>query len=261
MLPIELAGKVAIVTGASQGIGLGVSSVLARAGCDIAGCGLSHPDDPKVNKFESSIQEYSRKAFYKSIDITSEHEINSFIKDVIAHYGRIDILVSNAGKNMFTSPDKCEADFWNENVALNLKSHWLISKACHAQLIKNKGSIIIMSSNHAYSTMPDCFPYNVSKAGLSGLVQSLAVQWGPEIRIIGLAPGFIETDGGNKWFETFDDPAAKREEIKNIHPLKRFGTIEEIGAFCAFLCSSYSSFASGTTYLIDGGRSALMQDR
>lgn len=261
MLSIDLKGKVAIVTGASQGIGFGVAEIMAKAGCHIAGCGMSDEDSPKVETFKGTILKTGQKVFYKSLDIKSESKITSFVDEVMTEFGRIDILISNAGKNMFTSPEKCDVDFWDENADLNLKSHWLISKACQPELQKNRGTIIIMSSNHAYASLPDCFPYNVTKAGLKGLVKSLALQWGPKIRVIGLAPGFIETKGGEMWFESFSDPKAKKEEIRDIHPLKRFGSVNEIGAFCAFLCSDYAAFITGTTYLIDGGRSAVMQDK
>ena len=261
MLPIDLKGKVAIVTGASQGIGFGVASMLAKAGCKIAGCGTSNEDHPKIDSFKSTISKTGQEVYYESLDIKSEIEIDRFVSNVMIEFGRIDILISNAGKNMFSDPEDCGLDLWDENADLNLKSHWLISKACQAELKKNKGSIIIMSSNHAFVTLPSCFPYNVTKAGLVGLVKSLALQWGPEIRVIGLAPGFIETIGGEKWFESFPDPKAKKQEIIDIHPLRKLGTVDEIGAFCAFLSSDYAGFITGTTYLIDGGRSTVMQDK
>ena len=179
---------------------------------------------------------------------------------MIRHFGRIDFLISNAGVNRFTAPEDCETAFWEENMELNLKSHWLISKACYAQLKATRGTVMLMTSNHAYATLPDCFPYNVAKAGITGMVKALAVQWGPEIRVIGLAPGFINTEGGDKWFESFPDPAKKREEVVAIHPAGKLGTVEEVGAFTAFLCSGYAGFMTGTTYLMDGGRSAVMQD-
>ena len=260
MLSIDLKGKIAIVTGASQGIGLGIAVMLAKAGCHIAGCAITSEDSPKAQGFIKAVQETGQKVMYKSLDIRFKDQIDDFVKEVQYKFGKIDILISNAGKNMFTKPELCEEDFWNENSDLNLKSHWLISKACKVELSKNNGVIIIMSSNHAFATLPDCFPYNVTKAGLVGLVRSLALQWGSEIRVIGLAPGFIQTEGGDKWFDSFTNPQEKKQQIIDIHPLKRLGSVEDIGAFCSFLCSDYANFITGTTYLVDGGRSAIMQD-
>lgn len=260
MMPIDLQGKVAIVTGSTQGLGLGIARIMAKAGCDVAGCGLSSPESEKGSSFRSVVEGNGQKSYYQVVDVKSEKEIDHFVDNVINRFGKIDILISNAGKNLFTSPENCTGSFWDENGDLNLKSHWLISKACYPELKKNKGFILLMTSNHAYSTISDCFPYNVTKAGITGLVQALAVQWGPDVRVLGLAPGFIETEGGESWFQSFPDPEKKRQEIIRIHPIKRLGTVDEIGAFCAFLSSGYAGFMTGATYLIDGGRSAVMQD-
>ncbi len=125
---------------------------------------------------------------------------------------------------------------------------------------KNNGVIIIITSNHAFQTIPNCFPYNVSKTALTGLVRSLAIEWGPNIRTLGLAPGFIDTPGNKKWFDSFPDPHLELDRTINLHPVKRIGTVEEVGTWCVFLASSYGGFASGCTYLLDGGRSSIMQD-
>jgi NAD(P)-dependent dehydrogenase (short-subunit alcohol dehydrogenase family) len=147
------------------------------------------------------------------------------------------------------------------NYKLNLSSHWAISKLCKPYLERSdNGVIIIMTSNHAFTSIPGCFPYNVTKTALTGLVRSLAMEWGPKIRTIGMAPGFIETPGNDKWFESFPDAEAERQRTIKLHPAGKLGTVEEVGAFCAYLATDYARFITGTTYLMDGGRSALMQD-
>lgn len=260
MLAIDLTDKIAIVTGCTQGIGLGIAQVLAKAGCDIAGCGLSEENSEKTIRFRELVNKQGRKAFYKKTDIKSENDLHLFVDAVIEEYGKIDFLVSNAGVNMFTAPESCTSSFWDENMDLNLKSHWMLSKACHPYLKQQKGVILLMTSSHAYTTIPDCFPYNVAKSGIDGLVRALAVQWSSTIRVVGIAPGFIETEGGDKWFNAFPDPEEKKQEILQIHPVKKLGSVDEIGALCAFLCSDFAAFITGTTYLIDGGRSAVLQD-
>ena len=120
--------------------------------------------------------------------------------------------------------------------------------------------IIIITSNHAFSTIPGCFPYNVAKTALTGLVRSLTIEWAPAIRTVGIAPGFIDTPGNQAWFNAHDQPEEERARTVNLHPVKKLGTPEEIGAWCVFLASPYASFSAGTTYVIDGGRSAIMQD-
>ncbi len=260
MLSIDLQGKTAIVTGSTQGIGLGIATMMSRAGCTIAGCGLDSEDSPEAMNFVQQVQQYGQKAYYQQLDVKSKEEINAFVTTIIRHFGKIDLLISNAGANRFGAPENCGIDQWEENMDLNLKSHWLISKACYTQLKKNNGTILLMSSNHAYATLPNCFPYNVAKAGITGMVKALAVQWGPEIRVVGLAPGFVRTEGGEAWFESFPDPQKKRLDVLRIHPVGKLGAVEEVGAFTAFLCSEYAGFITGVTYLMDGGRSAVMQD-
>jgi NAD(P)-dependent dehydrogenase (short-subunit alcohol dehydrogenase family) len=92
------------------------------------------------------------------------------------------------------------------------------------------------------------------------LVRALSIEWGPSIRTVGIAPGFIDTPGNQKWFDSFEDAQDERQRTIDLHPVKRIGTPEEVGAWCAFLASDYAAFATGATYLLHGGRSALTQD-
>ena len=155
----------------------------------------------------------------------------------------------------------CSEEDWQANLDLNFNSHWRLAQLSQPHLLEAGGGvIIIMGSNHAFSTIPGCFPYSATKAGLLGLVQSIAIEWGPDIRAVGLAPGFIDTRQNKNWFSSFPDPDKERQRTEALHPVKRLGSVEEMGAFCAFLASPYASFATGTTFMVDGGRSALMQD-
>ncbi|MBJ6367192.1 SDR family NAD(P)-dependent oxidoreductase [Snuella sedimenti] len=261
MLSINLKGKTALVTGVSNGIGLGIAKMLAKAGCDISGCGLSAIDSEAAQTYITSIQAENRKALYTSLDITSNKDREALVNKTITAFKKIDILISNAGANIFEGAEKCTDKKWQFNMELNLKSHWALSKLCKPYLeSSNNGVILLMTSNHAYHTIPGCFPYNVTKTALKALVQSLAIEWGPKIRTIGIAPGFIDTPGNQKWFDSFPDAKAERHRTINMHPVKKIGTTEDVGMLCAFLASDMASFISGTTYLIDGGRSALMQD-
>jgi NAD(P)-dependent dehydrogenase (short-subunit alcohol dehydrogenase family) len=260
-LTIDLSNKVALVTGVSQGIGLGVAESLAQAGCTIAGCARSDEDSQEARIFKERIRAYDRDCMYKSVDVTVSEQLSGLVDAVIARFGQLDCVISNAGVNVFRGTLDCSEEDWQYNIDLNLASHWRLGKLCHQHLAKSKnGSFLVMTSNHAYYTMHGCFPYNVTKTAIKGLVQSMAIEWGPEVRAIGLAPGFITTPGNDRWFRQFDNPTAKEQETIAKHPVGRLGTVEDVGAFCSFLVSDYATFMSGTTYLIDGGRSAIMQD-
>ena len=260
-LTIDLEGRTALVTGVTSGIGLGVASMLAKAGCNVAGCGKSTTDSDGALIFKQKVEESGRRPFYLQVDVTKPEELEKFVKSAAEAFKGIDIVVSNAGHNIFEGVAESTEQHWQQNIDLNLTSHWRISKYSRPFLEKSKhGVIIIMTSNHAFSTIPGCFPYNITKTALTGLVRSIAIEWGPKVRAVGLAPGFIQTPGNDIWFNSFPDPEAERKRTINLHPVKRLGTVEEVGVFCVFLASEYAAFVSGSTFLMDGGRAALMQD-
>ena len=262
MLGIDLSGRVAIVTGSSRGIGFGVAKMLAQAGCHVAGCSLQERSSERVEQFLNIVESFGCQSFYQKCDITNPDDIQDFVSAVVERFDTIDILVSNAGVNVFKGVDDCSLDDWTFNINLNLRSHWLISKACRPYLQKSPygGSIVIMTSNHAYNSISGCFPYNTTKTALLGLVNAMSLEWKNRIRVNGLAPGFIDTEGGDSWFHTFENPNAEKQRTIDRHLVPKLGSVDEVGAFCAFLASDYASFMTGTTYLMDGGRSAIMQD-
>jgi NAD(P)-dependent dehydrogenase (short-subunit alcohol dehydrogenase family) len=261
MLPIDLTGKRALVTGASDGVGAGVAEVLARAGCDIIGTGSVSSDHPRAIAFRETIERHGVRACYLSGDLRDPDTPARLVNESIAAFGGLHIVVSNAGRNAFHGAASTSEQEWQDCMNLNLASHWRLAKAAKPHLeLARPGVFIVMGSNHAYRTIPGCFPYNVAKSGLTGMVQALAIEWGPAIRVVGVAPGFIDTPGNQKWFDSFPDPSAERELTNKRHPAGRIGTPEEVGNLCAFLASPLSGFMTGNSILIDGGRSALMQD-
>jgi NAD(P)-dependent dehydrogenase (short-subunit alcohol dehydrogenase family) len=261
MLTTNLKGKTALITGVSSGVGQGVAKILAKAGCNISGCGRSSEKAERAVYFSKIMNKEQAQSIYTSVDISLPKDRKKLIQRTISAFGGIDILVSNAGVNVFEGAENCSDEQWDFNMDLNLKSHWKLSKLSKPWLEKSgKGVILIMTSNHSNYTIPGCFPYSVAKTALKGLVQSLAIEWGPAIRTVGVAPGFIDTKGNQKWFDSFKDSQEERQRTIDMHPVKRIGTAEEVGELCAFLASDAAAFISGTTILMDGGRSALMQD-
>lgn len=260
-LTIDLKKKVVLVTGVTSGIGAGVAAMFARAGASVAGCGRGSETSAGARAFITQMQTLGASSCYLSVDVTQPEALQEMTDTVVSRLGGIDILVSNAGRNVFEGALDCTEQEWAGNIELNLASHWRLARCCKPHLEKSdSGVIILMTSNHAFSTIPGSFPYNVAKTALTGLVRSLAIEWGPRIRTVGLAPGFIDTPGNQQWFDSFPDPEGERHRTAWLHPVKRIGTVAEIGAWCVFLASEFGGFASGTTYLLDGGRSALMQD-
>lgn len=258
---IDLSDKKALVTGVSSGIGAGVAEALAQAGCDVAGCGIESDIDEGSQRFLDQVQKIGRRGFYRSVDFTNGEATRSFVEWAAEQLGGLDIVVSNAGRNYnIGAATLTEAD-WQANTDLNLAAHWRVVQVAKPYLDRAHAPVvIIMGSNHALYTLPNAFPYNVAKAGLVAMVQSLAIEWGPHVRAVGIAPGFVDTPMNIEWFSRFPDPAAKRAQVIGLHPVGRLGTPEDVGVLCAFLCSPLAGYISGNTILIDGGRSAVMQD-
>lgn len=258
---IDLTGKVVLITGVSSGIGLGTAHEFARAGARVAGCSRKPANNTSVAIFRQTVESENSQALYVQADVTREEELKNLVQKVMDTFGRLDIVVSNAGMNVFEGAAACNDEQWKYNLDLNLASHWRLAKLCKPYLEKNgEGVILLMTSNHAFSSIPGCFPYNITKTAITGLVRSLTIEWGPRIRTVGIAPGFIDTAGNDTWFNSFPDARAERQRTVDLHPVKRIGTVKEVGALCVYLASSLARFISGTTILIDGGRSALMQD-
>jgi NAD(P)-dependent dehydrogenase (short-subunit alcohol dehydrogenase family) len=260
-LTIDLTARKALVSGVTSGIGAGIAHRLAQAGCDVAGCGRCEPSDPGALSFLREVESAGRRAFYRRCDLAEPDAAARWVGAAAAELGGVDILVSNAGRNVFVGAIKCDDATWQECMDLNRAAHWRLARAARPHL--EQGTlpvIVVITSNHACQTLPGCFPYNVSKAGLLAVVQSLAIEWGPRIRAVGIAPGFIDTPGNDAWFGSFADPAAERRRTAQAHPVGRIGTAAEVGSLCAFLASEHAGFISGTTLLVDGGIGARMQE-
>src|SRR6185436_15372582 len=260
-LNIDLSNYCALVTGVSSGIGAGIADTLAQAGCDVAGCGLEATTSEGAKRFVATVESHGRRALYQSLDIADANESRAFVHWAASQLGGLDIVVSNAGRNFFKGAEKATDTDWESNMNLNLAAHWRVAQAAKPYLDQSRAPVVvIITSNHSLYTLPNSFPYNVAKAGLVAMVQSMAIEWGPHIRAVGVAPGFVDTPLADAWFNEFPDPAAKRKQIEGLHPVGRLGTPQDVGALCAFLCGPLAGNISGNTILIDGGRSAVMQD-
>lgn len=249
--------RVVLITGAGQGIGHAVARTFLKNGDIVIGGAYTPPE--QALQAQQIKADYPEHFFYYAVDVSNTEQIKQFVDNAEKLFGRIDIVVSNAGKNVFKGID-CDESDWEYNFNLNLRSHWYLAKCARSALKQSGGTLLIMTSNHAFSTLPGCAPYNISKRALLSLVQSLTIEWGPEIRTVGIAPGFIDTEGNQTWFDTHPDARLAREKTVRKHPVGRLGRPEEVGELCLYLASDNAGFIAGTTILMDGGRSAIMQD-
>ena len=248
----RLAGKVAAITGASQGIGLAIAQKFAAEGADIAFCYRSNKAG--ADEAVASIQKLGRKAAGFQYDVGSVSHGQKFIAETVAQFGKIDILVNNAGLER-------RADFWDVTEAdfdavlnVNLKGLFFITQAFakHRMSLGKApgGKIINISSVHEELPFPHFASYCASKGGVKMLTRNLSIELAPfGITINSIAPGAIETPINKN---LLNDPAKLGALLQNI-PLKRLGTPDDVANMAFFLASDESSYATGTTFFVDGG--------
>ena len=246
------AGDVAIVTGSTKGIGAGVARRLAAEGATVVVNGRSADEGEAVAE---SIREDGGEAVFIEADMRDPAAIASLVEETAERYGRIDVLVNNAGVQTETTATEATIEDWEFVVETDFRSFWLCVK--HAvEVMPEGGSIVNMSSNHAFLTMPGLFPYNAVKAGINGMTRALALELGPlGIRVNTINPGWIEIERTKEELSVDD-----RERVEAMHPLGRIGTPDDVAATVSFLTSDEASFITGASLLVDGGRSAVMQD-
>jgi len=247
---MKLNQKIAIVTGASQGIGLACAQRLVREGARVMLVDLK----PEGEQAAASLGEAAR--FFRA-DVGVKQEVDAMIAATVEAFGRIDILVNNAGVTHAADFLDLEEDDFDRVLRINLKSMFLCSQAAAREMVKrgDGGCIINMSSVNAELTIPNQVPYVVSKGGVNQLtrVASIALaQYG--IRVNAIGPGTILTELAKQ--AVLGSPEA-RHTILSRTPLGRCGEPEEVASIAAFLASDDASYMTGQTLYADGGRMAL----
>ena len=242
-----LEGKVAIITGASRGIGKGIAEVFADQGATIIFTYAS--SDEKARAFEAELAAKGVKAKGYKSDASDFNAAQTLVDEVVAEFGTVDILVNNAGITRDTLLMRMSEEQWDDVPRVNLKSIFNLTKAVIKPMLKARsGSIINMSSIVGVTGNAGQANYAASKAGMIGFTKSVAQELGSRnIRCNAIAPGFIETEMTEKL-----DPKVV-EEWRNTIPLKRGGTPIDIANTTLYLASDLSSYVTGQTIHVCGG--------
>jgi len=250
MSALRLAGKTALVTGSSQGIGEAVALRLAEEGADIVVNYHTHPEG--AERVVESIRGMGRKVVALRADLGQLADVQALIQQGVRALGRLDILVNNAGVEK-------NADFWKVTEAdydlvmnVNLKGVFFVTQAfvLHLMETKRPGRVINMSSVHEELPFPHFAPYCMSKGGMKMMTRDLAIELAPlGITVNSIAPGAIETPINSKLLH---DPAKLKALLDNI-PLQRLGKPADVAGIAAFLASSDADYITGTTIFADGG--------
>jgi 2-deoxy-D-gluconate 3-dehydrogenase len=249
MTAFDLTGKVALVTGGNGGIGLGMAKGLADAGAAIMVAGRN------AEKNRRAVEELGAKADAIAVDIAQEGGSAAAVDAAVKKFGRLDIVVNNAGTNIRKPPQDYSLQEWNDVLNINLTSMFTCSQAAYPHLRAQGGKIINIGSVLSVFGASFAAPYGASKGAVVQLSKSLAVAWAPDnIQVNAVLPGWIETDLTKR----------AREQVSGLHervlartPAARWGVPGDLAGVAVFLASRASDFVTGTTIAVDGGYAGL----
>jgi NAD(P)-dependent dehydrogenase (short-subunit alcohol dehydrogenase family) len=248
----DLRRRTALVTGAARGLGRAISLALAHAGADVA-LGLRHRSDG--DDLVREIASMGRRAMPLQMDVTRLDQIRGSVDEVVEGWGRLDVLVNNAGISRSDPAENVTEEDFALTLDVNLKGTFFTSQAAGRVMIRqNHGRIINLSSQAGFVALPTESVYCMSKAALSHLTKCLAVEWGRyNITVNAIAPTFIATPGTK---EALADEAFRADVIERIAGLHRIGEPMDVAGAVLFLASHAASLITGDTILIDGGWTA-----
>jgi NAD(P)-dependent dehydrogenase (short-subunit alcohol dehydrogenase family) len=252
-------GKVAIVTGASSGIGKATALRLAAEGAAV--CGVANRNVEGGQATAREIAERGGKSLFVQADVSVEADCRRVVEETLRALERVDILVNNAGITRGAPLERLDEPLWDAVIDTNLKSAYLMSRAAVPDMLRRGwGSVVNIASVHAVATYPPYAVYAASKAGLCGLTRGLAVEFGQRgIRFNAILPGLIDISRHPRSNREVDAAAWKPRPSEAI-PMKRAGTPDELAAAVCFLASDDASYINGTTLIVDGGMLSILRD-
>lgn len=249
----DLTGRVALITGASRGIGKAIAQVLAEHGCAVA---LAARTPDAIQQAADEINASGGRALAFAADVTDEDSAERLVTETVAALGRLDILINNAGGNSFSVPvAQMRSSGWSKTMALNVESTVRFIQQALPHLVESgHGSIINVGSVAGLRGAPMMSHYGAAKAAIASLTRSLSIEVAHQgVRVNALVPGWIETDLTD--FLRGDENT--EASVLSRVPLGRWGRSEEIAEAALFLASDASSFMTGQELVVDGGLSAM----
>jgi NAD(P)-dependent dehydrogenase (short-subunit alcohol dehydrogenase family) len=241
--PLDFTGHVVLITGGSRGIGRGIAETFLAAGADVAVCGRNEPDELANADGKSAI--------FVAADVRDAEQVEKMVNEVVERLGRLDVLVNNAGGAPFAEAATVSPSFSEKIIQLNLTA------ALHCAQQANRvmqgqdsgGSIINIASVSGVRPSPGTAAYGAAKAGLINLSGTLAIEWGPKVRVNVISASMILTEQAHLHYG--DDEGIAR--VAETVPLKRLGTPDDIAGACLYFASPLASYVSGANLLLHGG--------
>lgn len=247
---MRLENKVAVVTGSSLGIGRAIALAFAREGAAVTVDYRKHPDD--ADAVVKEIEGFGGRALAMRADVSSPEDVKGLVQSAVDEFGRLDVMVNNAGIEEKMPFLETPLDVWSRIIAVNLTGAWLGCQEAAKQMVARGegGRILNVSSVHEDRPMPTNAPYCAAKGGLRMLMRTIAVELAPHgITVNNIAPGAIETPIN----KNLDEHPEQKEELLSEIPLGRIGKPEEVANLALYLASDDASYVTGSTFTIDGG--------
>jgi NAD(P)-dependent dehydrogenase (short-subunit alcohol dehydrogenase family) len=246
-----LDGHIAVITGASRGLGKAVALSLGQAGAKVA---LVARDQEALRSVADEARKAGAEAEIFQADVSAESQVDGLKRDVLDRFGHVDILVNNAGMSIRKPLEEFSLEEWERVIATNLTSVFLMCRAFIPQMKgRGYGRILNMSSILGHVSIAGRSAYSTSKAGLLGMTKALALELANEkITVVAISPGYFATEINTTFME---DPVLNRQFLSRT-PVGRWGEPGEIGQLARYLCSPDAGFITGTDILIDGGWTA-----
>ena len=252
----NLNNKNAVITGGSDGIGLGIAKAFAREGANLL---LIGKDPEKLQKAQQALlNEFAVQVHTLSADLSKTETVTEVVKDIEQLLSTVDILVNNAGLGKFVPFEQVDYTLYDAHFNLNVKAPYFLTQGLLPALVKSKGNVINISSYFAHRMLPNraTTVYSATKGALNSFTKSLAFEIGQlGVRVNAIAPGSISTPQFNHNLQalTPEKQAAFETMVKEIYPLQHIGTPEDIAKACVFLASDNASWITGTVLAVDGG--------
>jgi NAD(P)-dependent dehydrogenase (short-subunit alcohol dehydrogenase family) len=242
---IDFTGKVVVVTGGARGVGRGITEAFLDAGAEVVICGRNEPEDDQLPGAGA------RQAVFVRADVRDAEQAASVLAAAEARFGRVDVLVNNAGGSPAVPSADASPRFVSQVVALNLLAPMYCSQAANTlmQAAPAGGSIVNIGSVSGLRPSPGTAAYGAAKAGLVNLTRTLAVEWAPKVRVNCVVAGMIATEAAEDHY----GGAAGLAAVAATVPMGRMGTPQDVAGACLFLASPLASYVSGAALEVHGG--------